>query len=266
MTQPAAQRSFDLGRVIQDAFGAIRHNLATFAILTLILAGIPAVFWGLGVARVIGGVASLTTGALSPWRAIGAGLELFSGGFIISLVANAILQAAVTYGVAAHLNGQPAGLGPCLSAGLRSCLPLIGMMILFGLAVWIGLIFLIVPGVMMAVAWIVAAPVIVVERTGVFAAFSRSADLTRGRRWAVFALGVLFFIAVGVVQQVVVSLVQLAIPPANPVAQMTASLPVSAAFSLVVGVLSPALIAATYYELRASREGVGPESLAAVFD
>ena len=68
--------------------------------------------------------------------------------------------------------------------------------------------FALVPGLMMAVAWIVAAPALVVERTGVFGAFSRSAQLTRGRRWVLFALGVIFFIAVFIVQQVLLSLVR----------------------------------------------------------
>jgi hypothetical protein len=264
MTEPRFERTFDIGRVVGNAFGAVGHNLASFAILAVVLAGIPGLIVGYGSFHM---AQSALTGAAGPnLAAIGGALALIPVALLISIPASAIQQAAVIYGTAAYLNGRTASLGECLSAGLRRCLPLIGLTILMGIAIWFGLILFIVPGVMMAVAWIVSAPVLVVERTGVFGAFSRSAALTRGRRWVLFALGALFFIAVFIVQQVLLSVVRAVVASSDPTSLIVTQLPVSALSSIIIGVLSPAMVAAAYYELRAGREGIGPEALAAVFD
>ena len=47
---------------------------------------------------------------------------------------------------------------------------------------------------MMATAWIMAVPAQVVEQPGVFGAIGRSADLTRGHRWPIFGLMIIFAI------------------------------------------------------------------------
>jgi hypothetical protein len=130
----------------------------------------------------------------------------------------------------------------------------------------VGFVLFIVPGIMMAVAWVVSTPALVVERTGVFGAFSRSADLTRGRRWQIFGLLFLYFIAISVVQQVLLGVVGAAFVAATPQIRLLDQLPVSAVVGVVVSVVSAAGVAAIYYELRSTREGAGPEALAAVFD
>ena len=65
-------------------------------------------------------------------------------------------------------------------------LPLIGVSILAGLGIAIGFVLFIIPGLMLLVIWSVVAPVMVLERPGVFAAFGRSRELVRGNGWAVF--------------------------------------------------------------------------------
>jgi hypothetical protein len=257
----ASQDRFDLGRVLQHAFGAIRHNASSFAILALLLAGAPALISTLGAA----GLMSRFLGVPGV-HAYGPSGLLFTSGGLLGLITNAVLQGAIIYGSACYLNGRAASLGDCFGAGVRRCLPLIGLMLVAVVALMIGFVLFVVPGIMMAVAWIVAAPALVVERTGVFGAFSRSADLTRGRRWSIFGLLFLYLVAATVVQGVAQNLVGALSFAANPVAMMLNQLPVSAALGVVVSVINSAGIAAVYYELRATREGVGPEALAAVFD
>jgi hypothetical protein len=58
---------------------------------------------------------------------------------------------------------------------------------------------LIVPGLIPMVIWAVVAPVTVLERPGVFAAFGRSRELVRGNGWNVFGVIVLVFLSVVVV-------------------------------------------------------------------
>jgi hypothetical protein len=77
--------------------------------------------------------------------------------------------------------------------------PLVAVSILFGLALAVGFILLIIPGLILMVIWSVVAPVTVLERPGVFAAFSRSRELVRGNGWAVFGVIVLVFVTVVVI-------------------------------------------------------------------
>lgn len=77
--------------------------------------------------------------------------------------------------------------------------PLAAVSILFGLGVGVGFILLIVPGLFLLVIWSVVAPVTVLERPGVFAAFGRSRALVRGNGWNVFGVIVLVILAVAVI-------------------------------------------------------------------
>ncbi|MFZ0976028.1 MAG: hypothetical protein WAN22_27650 [Solirubrobacteraceae bacterium] len=77
--------------------------------------------------------------------------------------------------------------------------PLAAVSVLFGIGVGIGFVFLIVPGLILLVLWSVVAPVTVLERPGVFAAFGRSRQLVHGNGWNVFAVIVVVFLSVLVV-------------------------------------------------------------------
>jgi hypothetical protein len=77
--------------------------------------------------------------------------------------------------------------------------PLAAVSVLFGIAIAIGFVLLIVPGLIPMVIWAVVAPVTVLERPGVFAAFGRSRELVRGNGWNVFGVIVLVFLSVVVV-------------------------------------------------------------------
>ena len=74
--------------------------------------------------------------------------------------------------------------------------PLIAVSILAGLGIAIGFVLLIVPGLVLLTFWSVAAPVVVIERPGVFGAFGRSRELVRGYGWPVLGTVVLVFLLV----------------------------------------------------------------------
>jgi len=71
--------------------------------------------------------------------------------------------------------------------------------ILAGIAIAIGFVLIIVPGLILLTIWAVIAPSIVVEDRGVFEAFARSRELVRGHAWQVFGASVLAFLTVFVV-------------------------------------------------------------------
>jgi hypothetical protein len=84
-------------------------------------------------------------------------------------------------------------------------LPLIGLSILLGIGVGIGFVLIIVPGLFLMTIWSVAAPSLVIERHGVFAALRRSRELVRGHGWQVFGV-ILVVIALSIVVSIIVAI------------------------------------------------------------
>jgi hypothetical protein len=82
-----------------------------------------------------------------------------------------------------------------LGETVRAATPYLGAVagasILAGIAITIGLILIIVPGLYLITIWAVIVPVIVLEQSGVMASFGRSHELVRGRGWHVFGTLVL---------------------------------------------------------------------------
>jgi len=91
------------------------------------------------------------------------------------------------------------GPGPSVGSLLKSALScLVSMTVLSFMAqvaISIGVVFLIVPGVFLAVIWIVAPPALVIEKVGPFDALHRSFELTRGNRVRILPLVLVFLVA-----------------------------------------------------------------------
>lgn len=259
----------DLGKVISGTFQVLGRNLASFTILGLVLSGIPTLIVVLLQAPIMRQqMADLEAGSLSFDSGYWAALAMR---MLVGLISSAILQGALIYATVHDMNGQKASVGASLATGLRSFAPLLGVGILFSLAVGFGAI-LIVPGLMLAVAWCVAAPALVADRTTVLGAFERAAELTRGNRWSIFALIVLFAVATLIVSMVLASVV--GVPPgpagASQVRMLDAMLsPVGLAVTVIERTLSAIVgaagISVLYIELRKARDGLGPRWLAEIF-
>jgi hypothetical protein len=143
----------------------------------------------------------------------------------------------------------------------RRFLPYVGVLLLVTLATMAGFIFLIVPGIMIAIAFAVAMPVIISEPgRGVMGALRRSRDLTRGYRWRIFLLGLLYFVASAMVLAIsVLSEVSLHLPIA--IWGLTFGLLVSVAGNLFTAVG----VAVLYFELRKAKDGGSASDVAAAF-
>lgn len=66
--------------------------------------------------------------------------------------------------------------------------------ILLGIAIGVGFLLLIVPGLIVLTLWIFVIPAIVLENRGIGEAFGRSRELVRGNGWNVFGVIVLTFV------------------------------------------------------------------------
>jgi len=116
---------------------------------------------------------------------------------VISLVATTVFTGMVVELVADVQDGKrDATVGQLLGA-VR---PVLGSLILVGIvagiAIGIGLVLIVVPGLILITIWAVFAPVIVLEHPPGLGALGRSRELVRGNGWQVF--GVIFVLVFGV--------------------------------------------------------------------
>jgi hypothetical protein len=123
--------------------------------------------------------------------------------------------------------------------------PLVVAGILAGIAIAIGLVLLIVPGLYLLTIWAVLAPVIVIERRDALNAFGRSRELVRGNGWGVFGVIVVLFL----LQLVVTGAIQAL---ANSVSDTVVGYSLAdLVVRLLVAPLSALAAAVLYFELKA---------------
>jgi hypothetical protein len=136
------------------------------------------------------------------------GILYDAGGFFPTLIANAIAlvasylyQGMVVEAARDILDGRR---DQTIGGLFRSAGAVVGTLIvvgvLAGIAIAIGLVLFIIPGLFLITIWAVVIPVVVIERTEVFESFGRSRELVRGHGWQVFGVIVLLVIAAIVVQ------------------------------------------------------------------
>jgi hypothetical protein len=157
------------------------------------------------------------------------------------------------------LTDRNVAIGAALRRGVVRCLPLLGTIILTCLAIFIGLIALIIPAFIVFIRFQVAPAACVIEGLSPSASISRSLVLTKGHGWKIFGI-MLPVIGTAVVISIVPSMMLPHLTGA-PVADIVAS-----GASLVAGAFVQGLFVVLYDELRTANEGFGGDRLVAVFD
>jgi hypothetical protein len=236
----------DVGGVIRRGFGVIGRNAGGYVLVALLLTGLPNFIMEYG-----GSLSFGDNGA--SWMGL-SGLVGFLG-----LFSGFVLQAAVLRSSVLDLGGQPAELGASLQSALRLLLPMIGLAIVMSVAVIVASMLLLVPGVMLYVAWIVAVPVLVEEQPGVFASLSRSVELTSGSRWRIFGLLLIYLAAWCTISAILENFA-----PERLGSPFLYSI-VTAAATTISALLAAVMLASLYVELRTVKEGATTDSLAAIF-
>ena len=175
------------GRVIGEAFETYRSQAGPLLGGAVILIGIAGLIAAL--LAITGSLILAFLGVL-----IGLGASFLYTGYVVKLVQDVrdgkrdftvgeLFTHAAPYVVTLVLNG-----------------------FLAGVAIAIGFVLLIVPGLILLTIWSVISPSIVVEDKGVIEAFGRSRELVRGNGWNVFGAIVLAFLivfAVGIVASII---------------------------------------------------------------
>lgn len=267
----APMPQFDIGRVINRTFGAIKNNPKVFVVTSLLVIGLPMfiigllpIFMGLGAGG--GDEVDVMTNMMMG-SIIGAIVTM-----IFLLIASVVLQGALIFAAVRDFNNQDATLGEAVGVGFRYFFPLIGMGILVSLGVMAGLILLIVPGLLLALGWSIAAPIMIVEQKSITDSIGRSWELTRGyKRWILLLWIILTIISL-VITAVLSIFTLVAGDPTTVMLEGGSNLFhfLNSFFSAIAQALSTMIgaagVAAVYYEIRQIKEGVGAESLASIFD
>lgn len=257
MSELAASGKLDIRRVIKETFDVIGRNLVTFLTLAVLLAGVPTAI----VNASQGDPTHVTNPALSGVRIWGA----VGGGLLIG-VFGMILQSTIVYATVSDLNGRRPSVTDSLSVGLRVVLPVLLIGILFALAYMGGLVLLIVPGIMIAVAWCVAVPAYVIERPPLTQSFGRSAALTRGNRWRIFGMFCLFGLAFIVICMIVGVITSVTTIFTIAGLSFLTGVILAPLINVLSGLLGAVGMAVLYVELRRLKDGIGPEGLTENFD
>ncbi|HXQ15685.1 MAG TPA: hypothetical protein VN814_13775 [Caulobacteraceae bacterium] len=258
----ASPAQISLGRVIAAGFQLMAQRPVSILALTVALAYVPSIASIWTDTHLVGGFtpAGAPDYLVREARRFG-GLELV--GFVVAGV-NWMFQGSVAlFALAAAV--EPDADPIALAGRLPGRWPLsFGFGMVATAAVALGTLALIVPGLLLALAWGVAPAVVAVERRGFPGVFRRSAELTRGNRGSLFGL----FLIYGVVRAVSTYGLRFAFGAPIRVGAGSDMLnyglqPVlSAALSAVYA----CVMAATYLELRGLHEGARVGTVAGTFD
>lgn len=182
-------RSLDLGAVINRTVKLFGSNAGPILLFAVLLGGLPNAIFSM--------VSTAQQGSTGGAQALFVIAMLFI--WPIVLVASILQQTAIIRIVTASESGQRLSIGEALSGSFSILLPMIGLVLLLSIAVGVGIILLVVPGLILACMWCVATPVLVIERVRVTEAFKRSQELTAGSRWPIFALMLIYGVALFII-------------------------------------------------------------------
>ena len=233
-------RQFTVGSVLGRSFSTLSENFGVFAVLSLAIS-----------------LPTTLVDILMPSRSVPTSLiSLFC-----TLVGGGLIGGAVAYCAFQSLRGNRVSVGESVSHGLTRLFPLFAVSLCMALAITLGTLLLVIPGIVLICMMEVAIPVCVVEGRGMWESLNRSTELTKGHRLQIFGIIFLLGIVNYTLSRTAWFVINLFMTPTRVVSSLIIMfvLVVPQAFAYV----STAVI---YYTLRDVKEGVAIDALASVFD
>lgn len=134
--------------------------------------------------------------------------------FIVSVAGIFLLQASLVEAVADVRDGRAdLTLGATLGRAWPRVGTVVAVSIVAGIAIAIGFVLIIVPGLYLMTIWSVVVPAVVLEKLGVFDSLGRSRALVKGYGWTVFGVIVVTFL-IDVAASIVLGIVLVGLPDA----------------------------------------------------
>ncbi|HVC07808.1 MAG TPA: YciC family protein [Solirubrobacterales bacterium] len=226
------ERTLDIGATLSEVFSTYRSQAGVL---------LPAAFWLFLVVAIIDGLISTN-------------LALVPIALAVSVIAATLYQGMVVGLVRDVQEGRrDSSTGELMRSAVPVIGPLIGASLLFALGVGIGFVLFVIPGLILLTIWYVFAPVIVVERTGVLAAFGRSRALVRGDGWRVFAAIFVVFMVTAIAGLLLSAI------GASIASGAIVRIVFSAIASTLTAPIEALLASVLYFRLRAIRDAAGPQ-------
>jgi hypothetical protein len=197
------------------------------------------------------GQVEVVTSGSSLGRLIGGSILL---GLIAVLIVN-VMQGAISRAAAGSVVGMPIDTEASYSYGIARLGSILLIGLLTGLAVGVGFIFLVIPGLFLLVKFAVSIPSLVVEDKRGTKAMGRSWELTAGHFWHVAGTVLLAAIITGIVSGILTAPFSSSGWFIRAIAASIAQI-VTAPFTALVAVL-------VYLDLRARKESLTSDGLRA---
>ncbi|HJQ46226.1 MAG TPA: hypothetical protein VJ870_07880 [Amycolatopsis sp.] len=124
---------------------------------------------------------------------------------VITVLTHTFLAGFMTVVVGKAVLGRPVRLREALAELRPRLLPLLGVTIVYAIVVTVASIFFLIPGIWVYVLFSLAAPALVLERSGIGESLRRSRLLVRGAWWRVFGVLLLTLI----VQEIISVIIQI---------------------------------------------------------
>ena len=246
-------RPLGVGEILDTSFSLYRRHFGALATVALICTGIPLVL------RLF----LETEGGI--WTNVPLGLLYLLSVVVLNLVATA----ATVFIVSESYLGRPITAREALQRATPYMGRILVCSLLMALAVGVGFLLLLIPGIILGVGLALAIPAVVLEPgLSPSAALSRSWELTRGARWRIFGLGITLLVLLYVPVVAVSGLFAIFLPQAvsgsfGPAELATiAGLAIGGLVQIFIYPLFYCVLTVTYYDLRVRKEGFDLELLA----
>lgn len=187
-SQPDTPPAPRIGDWLNETFSLFGRDWLTWCLQGLLYSVLPFLPMGLGVVVLSGAsilAAASTSGsstvqATPNLLALGVGLAAVGTGFVLTMVLATHLLVGMLNTAAKQLRGEPITTGDVFqSGGAGVVFRALGASVVVGLAIMVGLMFFVVPGLLLAALFLFVHPLIVERGMGVGAALRESIRLTR---------------------------------------------------------------------------------------
>ncbi len=179
-------------------------------------------------------------------------------GMLLSFsIVSPIVSCAITHALGELYLGRVASLGASFRVALSLLLRVVGTSLLASLAVLMGLLLLVLPGLYLAVAFVLVTQVIVIERIAGVPALGRSRELMQGNMLRGIGLG----FVIGLLGAILSVGLELAFALVPAVSFLGGTLAQSLVFAY-----SSAVLVVFYFDIRARKEAFDLEHLARVVE
>lgn len=261
----ATLRPLNTGELLDRTFSLYRTHFALFvgiAVLPHLVSFAFQLFVGLRLRSPMMGLSSI-------FATLGWSLVLA----VVALIVGAAAQAATVVAVSEVYLERSASVRDAF-ARVKGRFALVVLLTLaLGFLVGVGLVFLIVPGVLLALMWSLAIPVMVLEDKGIGDSMSRSSQLTKGSRGKIFVIWLLFAVlsfSVTALLQWPIMIGVAVLLRGNPTAMFTWVQVVSAVTTFfsqsLVSPLITIAFALVYYDQRVRKEAFDLQLMMATLD